>query len=252
MTDLYRILGVSRRATDSEIKSAYRKLARKYHPDVSSSPNANALFAKISEAYRILSDPKRRAIYDRGEPVSPRTTFYASRAAEVVAYQRKLDRMVDEIIAQERQETAARSHAVTIVVTLFISAFFVSLSKPMIIEELNILGRVLIIVLSLYGCWYLIKNLGVVLGRYTYHVPDHLISVFREEKHPDKIMSRKAALVFLICGYAASTGLGYVVSGLAVGRDLAPGTFLGIFIYPPIAVLIMGSFRSIGGFLDRS
>jgi hypothetical protein len=252
MTDLYRILGVSKRATDREIKSAYRRLARKYHPDVSQSPDANSSFAKISEAYRILSDTGRRAGYDRGDRPSTRTTYYASREAEVVAYQRKFDRMVDEIIAQERKEIADRSHAVTIVVTLFISAFFVSLSKPMIIEELNILGRVMLVGLSIYGSWYLIKNLAVVLSRYTYSMPDHLISVFREEKRPNKPLSRNAALVFLVCGYIVSIGLGYVGHKVAVGHDLAPGTFLGIFIYPPIAVLIMGNFRRIGFFLDRS
>ncbi|HXG64425.1 MAG TPA: DnaJ domain-containing protein, partial [Blastocatellia bacterium] len=66
MTDLYRTLGVSRNATDAEIKSAYRKLARKYHPDVSGSPDANIRFARISEAYYILGDKKRRAAYDGG------------------------------------------------------------------------------------------------------------------------------------------------------------------------------------------
>ncbi|HKF54857.1 MAG TPA: DnaJ domain-containing protein, partial [Blastocatellia bacterium] len=69
MTDLYRVLGVSRRATESEIKSAYRRLARRYHPDVCSSPDANSRFAKITEAYRVLSDPSRRSMYDLGVPL---------------------------------------------------------------------------------------------------------------------------------------------------------------------------------------
>jgi len=252
MTDLYRVLGVTQRATDAEIKSAYRRLARRYHPDVSASPDANARFLKIGEAYRILSDPARRAMYDRGEPVTRRTTFYASQTAEVVAYQRKLDRVVDEMIARERQETAARIHAVTIVVSLFISAFYVTFAKPMIIEEVNIAGRIAIISLSLYGLWYLVKNLAVVLARYTYNVPDHLISVFRVEAPRTKIMSRNAALVFLVSGYIVSLGLGYIVSRLVAGPDVAPGTLLGVLIYPPIAVLIMGNFRRIGAFLDRS
>jgi curved DNA-binding protein CbpA len=66
MTDLYRILGVSPKANSSEIKSAYRRLARRCHPDVSASPDANADFARINEAYHILTDPARRAAYDRG------------------------------------------------------------------------------------------------------------------------------------------------------------------------------------------
>jgi hypothetical protein len=253
MTDLYRVLGVSRRATDSEIKSAYRRLARRYHPDVCSSPDANARFARITEAYRVLIDPSRRSMYDLGVPIERKTTFYASRSAEVVAYQRKLDLLVDEMIARERKEAADRSHAVTIVVTLFISAFMVSAAKPNIIEELNKPGKIAIIALSGFAAWYLVKNVSVALARYTYTVPRHLISVFRAEAPPDKIMSRTAALVFLVSGYIVSLGLGYVIHNLLAGggRDLAPGTFLGVFLYPPIAVLIIGSFRRIGSFLDK-
>jgi hypothetical protein len=251
MTDLYRILGVSPRATTAEIKSAYRRLARKFHPDVSASPDANTHFARINEAYRILSDPKRRAIYDQGRAVHTQRTFYASRDAEVVAYQRKFDRMVDEMIARERQEAAARSHAVMIVVTLFVSAFYVTLTKPMIIEELSWIGRALLIGLALYGLLYLVRNLAIVLARYTYDVPNQLISVFKEERPRDKIISRKAALVFLVCGYLASLGLGYVLGRIALPYDVSPGTVLGIFIYPPIAVLIISGFRKLGSFLDQ-
>jgi len=252
MTDLYRVLGVSRRATDSEIKSAYRKLARRYHPDVCSSPDANSRFARITEAYRVLSDPDRRSMYDLGVPLERKTTFYASRSAEVVAYQRKLDHLVDEMIARDRKEAADRSHAVTIVVTLFISAFMVAASKPNIIEELNIFGKIAIVALSGFAAWYLVKNVALALARYTYTVPRHLISVFKAEAPPNKIASRTAALVFLISGYLVSLGLGYLLHNLVAGRDRAPGTFLGVFLYPPIAVLIIGSFRRIGGFLDKS
>lgn len=251
MTDLYRVLGVSRRATDAEIKSAYRRLARKYHPDVSKSPGANSHFAKISEAYRILSDPQKRAFYDNGQPITRHTTFYASRDAEVIAYQRKLDRVVDEMIAHERQETAARSHAVMVVVTLFVSAFFVAVTKPVIIEDLNMVGRILVVGLSLTGAWYLISSIAAALKRYTYREPSSLISVFHQQKHEDKVLSRNAALVFLASGYFVSFGLGYVLSRLTLGRDLNPGTVFGVLLYPPIAVLIIGSFRHIGRFLDR-
>jgi hypothetical protein len=252
MTDLYRVLGVSRRATDLEIKSAYRRLARRYHPDVCPSPDANARFGKITEAYRVLIDPSRRAMYDLGVPVERKTTFYASRSAEVVAYQRKLDRLVDEMIARERQETADRSHAVTIVVTLFISAFMVSAAKPNIIEELNKPGKIAIVALSGFAGWYLVKNVSLALARYTYTVPSHLISVLKAEAPPNKLMSRNAALVFLVSGYIVSLGLGYVLHKLLAGSEVMPGTFLGVFLYPPIAVLIIGSFRRIGGFLDKS
>ncbi|MFZ3152114.1 MAG: DnaJ C-terminal domain-containing protein [Anaerolineaceae bacterium] len=64
--DYYKTLGVSKNAKDSEIKAAYRKLARKYHPDVNpNNPNAEEKFKEINEAYQVLSDPEKRQKYDQ-------------------------------------------------------------------------------------------------------------------------------------------------------------------------------------------
>lgn len=63
--DYYTTLGVSRTATDAEIKQAYRKLARKYHPDVSKEPEAEERFKSVQEAYEVLKDPQKRATYDQ-------------------------------------------------------------------------------------------------------------------------------------------------------------------------------------------
>jgi curved DNA-binding protein len=63
--DYYEVLGVARGAEAEEVKRAYRKLARKFHPDVSKEKNAEAKFKEVQEAYEVLRDPEKRAAYDQ-------------------------------------------------------------------------------------------------------------------------------------------------------------------------------------------
>jgi molecular chaperone DnaJ len=63
--DYYEVLGVERSADAADLKRAFRKLAQQYHPDVNKAPDAESMFKEINEAYQVLSDPQKRAAYDR-------------------------------------------------------------------------------------------------------------------------------------------------------------------------------------------
>src|SRR5438270_13186449 len=80
--DFYQILGVKRDAKPEEIKKAYRRLARKYHPDVNPGDKAaEERFKKITEAHEVLSDPKKRQVYDRFGQYSENLADAAARGA---------------------------------------------------------------------------------------------------------------------------------------------------------------------------
>jgi curved DNA-binding protein CbpA len=82
----YELLGVSPDASPEEIHSAYRRLARRYHPDLNAGGDAGARFNELSDAYEVLHDPTQRASYDRSRAVETRPV---SRQAPVFSAQRR-------------------------------------------------------------------------------------------------------------------------------------------------------------------
>ena len=133
MTDYYQVLGIKQTATATEIKSAYRKLARKHHPDVNrESERAAREFALLSLAYHTLIDPQERAFHDQqltrqrnGNSILESDNPHAQRARNIAA-QARWDRVVNQILETDRRENMERQRAVFTTVSLFLSTFFVA------------------------------------------------------------------------------------------------------------------------------
>lgn len=247
VADLYRMLGIQRTASPSEIKSAYRRLARKYHPDVNPDPASARRFARITDAYHILNDPQRRKLYDRegvtADRASAQRAQQAARAARRAHYQAQADRAVNEWLAKERAETKARGHAVFTTVTLFLSTFAVAMFKPGIVETTNPFWYIVLILLFAGSIFHLALTLKRHFDHYTYR--QEMMSVLKSSRQK-KPFTRKFAAWFVVGGYLASLALGFLIGLLAEDFThtlMGETTFLdGIFsalFYPPIAVLIV-------------
>ncbi|HYO63962.1 MAG TPA: J domain-containing protein [Pyrinomonadaceae bacterium] len=274
MVDYYKILGVKQAASAAEIKSAYRKLARKRHPDVNGgSERAARDFALIALAYRTLSDPQERAYYDdqRRKSVSTDTGVgnsvfrsnnpHAQRMRRM-AMQARFDRVVDRLIEAERKETFVFQQAVFTTVTLFLSTFFVAIFKPRLWESSELVGRGVLLTLFLIGVWHLAARLRDSFRHYTYRpnrrIHDSIINERPAEREPEKPYTLFTASAFLVVGYAVS-----FLAGLYIGshtRELfifkALSDIFGqsvrpdLLFYPPIAVLIVDTLHRVASKID--
>ncbi len=270
MVDYYKVLQVKQTASASEIKSAYRKLARERHPDVNGGTETAAReFALISLAYRTLSDAQERAFYDSqlkrihssdlGTSVFHTSNPHARRLRRM-AMQTYYDRKVDQFFEAERRETFALQQAVFTTVTLFLSTFFVAWFKPPFWSNFQLVGRAVVITLFVIGLWHLAVRLKTCFQHYTYKSKSSInvsINDAEEEKH-DKPFSRFTASTFLIVGYVASLVCGLYAASVmhyfVIFTDL-PYLFgqqfrADLLFYPPIAVLIVDTMHTVASKID--
>ncbi len=250
MSDPYVVLGVRRSASQTEIKSAYRRLARRYHPDVNAHPAAAGRFAQITDAYQVLVDPNRRSIFDRNGTSGARSprergsgAAAAARAERRAYYQTRADRVVNEWLQREREESKARGKAVYTTVTLFISTFVAAIMKPSLLESSTPIWRALLLLLFAVSVWHLFRSLREHFDYYTYR-PER-ISLTRATKS-EKPFKRGVAWAFVVGGYLFSLTAGMLLGVLVediskqlLGPTSSAEALLGVFFYPPIAVLIV-------------
>ena len=255
MVNYYEILKVSPKATNSEIKSAYRRLARKLHPDKNNGSAATAKeFAEIVKAYEILGNPEQRAAYDKQNLISqfnkPGDSVFGSgnqhaRRWRRMAYERRYNDIVDRMIADERRETLALQKAIFPTVALFLSTFIVAIFKPMFWTKSETVGKVILLTLFIIGLFHLVKRIRAAFERYTYSENIH-DSILHESVPSEKPYKKFTAISFLIIGICLSLGIGLLighfldVSAVRITPKFFSTTLTPeIIFYPPIAVLLV-------------
>ena len=279
MIDYYKVLGVKSNASQAEIKSAYRKLARKSHPDLNPDSEAGRQFALLSKAYHTLIDPQERAYYDeklsaqknRSYSILDSNNPHAKRARNL-AVQAKWDRLVDEVLERDRLENRERQRAVFTTVSLFLSTFFLAMMRPQLWQVFSTWGKVIVLTLFVMGVWHLANRLREYLAHYTYRPNLIQGSIMRGEVEPEQPFTRFSAYTFLLVGYALSVGIGLYIGWhtqdffaditllfrdrvAVVQSGMLAYTWAAILIpdlivYPPIAVLIVDTVHGIASRID--
>jgi curved DNA-binding protein CbpA len=277
VTNYYKVLGIKRSASRSEVKSAYRKLARLRHPDVNGgSEEAAREFALLSRAYRVLIDPQERSYHDQqltaqssGYSILQSENPHAQRARNL-AVQARWDRVVNEVLERDRQESRERQRAVFTTVSLFLSTFFVAMIKPHLWETFDFAGRVIVLTLFVIGVWHLATRLREYFAHYTYRPKSIQDSIMRDDEKPEQPFTRFSAYTFLLVGYVLSIGVGLIIGwhvhgfmnglNMLIPREVVHSNMLlysstvllipDLVVYPPIAVLIVDSMQALTARMD--
>lgn len=267
MANYYKVLRVSRNASRAEIRSAYRRLARRKHPDVNDGDaSASREFAQIAKAYQILSNPKERAAYDKQmlrESFANRDSVFNSdnphaRRVRQMAYERRYNAIIDRMIEEERRESKALQKVIFPVVALFVSTIFTAALKPEFWSDSNVLGKIVIFTLFVIGVLHMIRRLQAAYERYTYSSDDIHDSILRGIEEENRPYSRIAATSFLVAGTLVSIVIGLLVRPLIVrvqAADLAgmisETLTLELIFYPPIVVLLVDLLHSFATRFER-
>jgi hypothetical protein len=270
MVNYYKVLKVSPKASAAEIKSAYRRLARKMHPDVNGgTEEATREFALIAKAYEVLSDPQERAYHDKklfraqqnaavqdDDSVLYSDNPHASRLRRL-AYEQRYNKIVDNIIAAERREVLALQRVIFPIVALFLSTCFVGIFKPKFFSNSEFFGKIILLTLFVIGVIHLIGRIRAGFEHYTYN-PDKLHdSILEEIDEETRPYSRIAATTFLLTGIGLSLGIGLIIGkymelfiSAMMPRLFSPTLQLEFVFYPPIVVLLVDAMHTLASKIE--
>lgn len=256
MVNYYDTLKVSPKASSAEIKSAYRRLARKLHPDKNNGSEETArAFAAIAEAYEVLGNQKDRAAYDKqllqvqynggtnGDSVFGSQNAHARRWRQMV-YEHRYNEIINRMIIEERREAMALQKVIFPTVALFISVLIVAMFKPVAFANSAVVGKIIFISLFAAGVFHLIGRIRDGLERFTYDENIH-DSILDDAEPPKRPYSRTVAATFLVLGLAACFGVGLLIGNyMDWVAAMMPQMFstklhFEALLYPPIFVLFV-------------
>lgn len=263
MSDFYEILRVSPKASNADIKSAYRRLARRLHPDRNDgSPEKTREFRKVVLAYETLGDPKKRAEYDHEllrrdfarrnnkSGILNSSNPYTRRFRKV-SFQRRYDEIVDRMIADEQRKSITIRKAIVPLI-LFLSATFLTAAVgPSVFEESGFIGRLILISFAVAGTIHCIALLKEGLETHTHSPFDIHDTVFERPERGPKKMGRPKAILILSASYLSA-----LIGGTALGGQLeaglsGPGPLayldnlsIDTILAPPIVVLVVDWIQS--------
>lgn len=224
-------------------------------------------------------DPQERAYYDekltaqseRGYSILHSNNPHAQRARNL-SVQARWDRVVDEVLERDRRETRERQRAVFTTVSLFLSTFFVAMTRPHLWEIFGYPGRAIVLTLFVIGMWHLVTRLREYFDHYTYSPSAIRGSLMQDGEKPEQPFTRFSAFTFLLVGYGVSIAFGLII-GWHAQDFLSDFTMLlrhkvevvqstihflpstarlipDLVIYPPIAVLIVDSMQAVTARID--
>ncbi|MGH9949234.1 MAG: J domain-containing protein [Pyrinomonadaceae bacterium] len=264
MVNYYETLKVSPKASKAEIKSAYRRLARRLHPDKNNGSEQTAIaFAAIAEAYEVLGNPKQRSAFDmrlataeklngNGDSLFASTNTHAQRWRQMI-YEHRYNEIIDRMIAEERSESQALQKFLFPIVALCVSAMTVGIVRPnfFLSDYVGIFGRIMIVSFFIVGIIHIIGRVRAAFDKYTYDDDRLHDTILDETELPTRQYSRYALTAMLVGGiaicFAVGLGIGFSleVKSFTTPYLFSPSLTLDMLLFPPIFVLIVAAMHEL-------